>query len=358
MVTTSKLFCPKCGTETEEEGLCKACFTERYVVFEVPQVIEVKICAKCPSYKIGDTWVDTRIDTYEELAKKATSKTVRLALSVSKEVSKPQITVVPEFTSPQILKVHVVVSGDIRGRPVSTEAEVEARVRKESCDVCSRIAGGYFEGIIQIRAQDRFPTKEEVTRCLKVVENTIVRAAKAGDRLAFITDVFPLPEGADVYIGSTACGRQASRAIIDEYGGTVHEAPKLVGAKDGKDLYRITFAVRLPAIVQGDIVKMRGHVVLVEKLGKRVSGTDLLNGQPTSAPEDVKLEKISDRSKAIKTVLVSGDSNSVQILDPETYQAITIKRPAFLSKEPGEEVWAVKTPDGVFLLTGGSRGKE
>ena len=100
MVTTSKLFCPKCGKGTEEEGLCKICFAERYVVFEVPRVLEVKICARCPSYKVGDAWVDTSIDTYEELAKKATSKTVRLALSVSKGVRSPQITVVPELQAP------------------------------------------------------------------------------------------------------------------------------------------------------------------------------------------------------------------------------------------------------------------
>ena len=261
MVTTSKQFCPKCGRETQEEGLCQACFAEKYVVFELPQVMEVRICAKCPSYKIGDAWVDTSLQSYEELVKKATNKTVRLALVVNKEVSRPQITVVPEFTGPQILRVHVRVTGDIGNRPVATDADVEVRVRKETCDVCSRIAGGYYEGTIQIRAKDRFPSKEEVKRCLKIVENTIVRAAKSGDRLAFITDVFPLPEGADVYIGSSTCGRQASRAIIDEFGGTVTEAPKLVGCKDGKDLYRITFAVRLPDIVAGDIVKMQqqGH---------------------------------------------------------------------------------------------------
>jgi len=358
MVTTSKMFCPKCGRETQEEGLCQTCFADKYVVFEMPQVLEVKICAKCPSYKIGDAWVDTSLQTYEELALKATTKTVKLALVVGKDVHKPQITIVPEFIGPQVLKVHVRVTGDIDGRPVSTESEVEARVRKETCDICSRIAGGYYEGIIQIRAQDRFPSKEEVKRCLKIVENTIVRAAKGGDRLAFITDIFPLPEGADVYTGSTACGRQASRAIIDELGGTVLEAPKLVGAKDGKDLYRVTFAVRLPNIIQGDIVKMRGQVVLVEKLGKRISGVDLSTGHPTSAPEDVKLVKITDRSEAMKTVLVSGDAKSVQIMDPLTYESITIKRPTFLQREPGEEVWVVKTPEGVFLLPGGSRGKE
>jgi len=358
MVSTSKMFCPKCGGETEEEGLCKACFAEKYVVFEVPRVVEVRVCAKCPSYKIGDAWVDTDISDYEELVKKAAVRTVRLALSVNKEVRDPQVSVVPELVSPYVLRTFVIVSGSIAGRAVSTEAEVEVRVRRETCDVCSRIAGGYYEGIIQVRALGRFPTQDEVSRCLKIVEKTVVRAAKAGDRLAFITDVFPLPEGADIYIGSSNCGRQASRAIIDEYGGTVLESPKLVGVKEGKDVYRITFAVRLPEIVAGDIVRMRRQVVLVEKLGKRVAGVDLASGQATSAPEDVKLEKIASRSEAAKTVLVSEDAGSVQVLDPATFASVTIKKPAFLRARPGEEVWAVKTPEGLFLLPGGARGKE
>lgn len=338
--------------------MCKACFLEKYVVFEVPQVLDVRICAKCPSYRVGSAWVDTNLKTYEELAKRATAKTVKLALTVSKEVSKPQILLDSEFINPNILKVHVTVNGEIHGRTVSTEADVEARIRKETCDVCSRIAGGYYEGIVQIRAQDRFPTKQEVEKCLKIIEDTIIRAVKAGDRLAFITDVFPLPEGADIYIGSSICSRQASRAIVDEMGGTVIESPKLVGAKEGKDLYRITFSVRLPDIVAGDIVRMHGHPVLVEKVGKRISGTDLVSGFSTSVSEDTRLEKIASRSEAVKTVLVSEDADSVQILDPVTYESLTIKKPEFLSKSPGEEVWAIKTNEGVFLLPGGGRGKE
>lgn len=358
MVSTSKLFCPKCGSETEEEGLCKACFKEKYVVFEVPQVIEAKICAKCPSFKIGSAWVDTSIKTYEELAKKAADRTVRLAMNVNKEVSKPQITVYSDFINPNILKMQVSVTGEIQGRPVATDAEVEARIRKETCDVCSRIAGGYYEGTIQVRAEGRFPTEKEVKRCLKIIEDIFVRAAKSGDRLAFITDIFPLPEGADLYIGSNISGRSASRAIVDEMGGTVTESPKLVGAKEGKDLYRITFAVRLPNIVAGDIVRMHGKPVLIEKVGKRISGTDLTTGHSTSTGEDAKLDKIANRSDAVKTVVVSMDEKSVQILDPETYETVTIKKPAFLTREAGDEAWAVKIKDGIFLLPGGSRGKE
>ncbi len=358
MVTTSKQFCPKCGKDTEAEGLCNACFADKYVVFQIPLVMDVKLCAKCPSYKIGENWIATKIDNYEDLAKKAAVKTIRLALDVSKEVQKPQITIVPEFTGPYLMVIHVTVTGSIEGRQVATSADVEGRVRKESCDVCSRVAGGYYEAVIQIRAEGRLPTKLEVDRCLKIIENVFVRAANSGDRLAFITDIFPLTEGADLYVGSNSCARQAARSITDEFGGSLIESPKLVGAVGGKGVYRVTYSVRLAEIVPGDIVKMGKKVILVEKMGKRTSGIDLATGQNTSAPEDVKLEKLASRHDAKKVVLVSVEGKSVQILDPETYQAINLRKPEFLTAEAGEEVWAIKISEGVFILPGGKRGKE
>jgi nonsense-mediated mRNA decay protein 3 len=352
------MFCPKCGRESEEEGLCKACFLEKYVIFEIPKVLEVRVCPKCPSYKSGERWVATKIENFEELVKMAANKVVKQSICFNKEVTSPKATITQEFVNPNILQAHVSVEASIMGRKATNEAFVEIRVRKETCDICSRIAGGYYEGVIQIRAQNRFPTKREVARSLKIVDEVIAKAEKAGDRLAFVTDVFELPEGADIYIGSINAGRQISRAITDEIGGTVQESPKLVGMKEGKDLYRINFSVRLPDIVAGDIVRMHGNTVLVEKVGKRISGTNLSNGHSTSAAEDEKLEKVSDRSKAAKTVLVSEEGNFVQILDPESYVPVTIKKPLFLKRSPGDEVWAIKTADGVFLLPGGDRGKE
>ncbi len=358
MVTTSSLFCPRCGKETEQEGLCEACFLEKYVVFEVPRVIEAVICAKCPAYKAGELWVSTKLKTYEELAKKAASKNLRLLLNINKDVREPKVSIASDFINPNILKARVSVEGAIEGRPVRTEAEVEARIRKETCDVCSRIAGGYYEAIVQIRAQGRLPTKKEVERCLKLADDVIVKAEKAGDRLAFVSDVMELPEGTDIYVGSTPCGRQISRAIVDDMGGTIIESPKLVGAREGKGLYRVTFAVRLPGIVPGDIVKMHGSLVLVEKVGRRISGTDLANGFSTSIPAEEEPGKVASSREATSTVLVSEDADSVQILDPVSYAPITIKKPAFLSKKPGEDVRVIKTREGVFLLPGGSRGEE
>jgi nonsense-mediated mRNA decay protein 3 len=358
MVTTSSLFCPKCGKETQHEGLCTTCFMEKFVVFEVPEVLEVKVCPKCPSYKVGAVWTSTDIEDRDELTKKAAAKIIKLAVTFNKESKHPKLAIDSEFINPKILRSHLTVEADVQERHVVSEKDVEVRIRNETCDVCSRMAGGYYEAILQIRATDRFPNKVEVARCLKIADNVISHAEKVGDRLAFVTDVQELPEGTDIYMGSMACTRQIARAIADEFGGTVSESPKLVGEKDGKGLYRVTFAVRLPNIVPGDIVRMYGKPVVVEKVGKRIGGTDLTTGNNTSMMFEGKLEKLSDRSKAIKTVLVSEDAGSVQILDPVSYMPLTIKKPIFLNKNPGDDVWVVKISDGVFLLPGGERGKE
>jgi len=99
MVITSSLFCPRCGRETQHEGLCEACFAEKYVVFEVPQVIEVVICAKCPSYKVGELWVTTKLKTYEELARKAANKNIRTVLKVNKEVRDQAVTISSDLST-------------------------------------------------------------------------------------------------------------------------------------------------------------------------------------------------------------------------------------------------------------------
>ena len=351
------MFCPKCGKPADVEGLCDDCFLEGFTLFEVPQVIEAKICAKCPSYKVGDAWVETRLETYEELVRKAADKAIIPLIKINKKATKPKIEINANFINPNILKGKVTVRAFIGDRKVTRDADIEIRIRKETCDMCSRIAGGYYEGVVQVRAEGRFPTQQEVNKCLKIIEKTFERAQKSGDRLAFITDVFPLPEGADVYVGSITCGRQASRAIIDEFSGTVLESPKLVGVKDGKDLYRITFAVRIPNLAPGDIVLMHGKPVLVEKISRRISGIDLLTGYSTSVADEEEPGKIAHRSDAVKTVLVSDEGDSVQVLDPDTYQAVTIKKPAFLKKSPGEDVWALHIKEGLYLLPGG-RGEQ
>jgi hypothetical protein len=59
------------------------------------------------------------------------------------------VTITSEFFNPKILKSHITVEADVQDRHVKTEADVEVRVRNETCEMCSRMAGGAlgFQGV-------------------------------------------------------------------------------------------------------------------------------------------------------------------------------------------------------------------
>jgi len=186
---------------------------------------------------------------------------------------------------------------------------------------------------------------------------TIAREAmesmrKKGDRLAFISEEVEQKGGIDLYMGSMNASRQVCRLITSELGGNFSESPTLVGMKDGKNLYRITFAVRLPEFGPGDVIRFRGKIIQIKSSGKKVNGTSLEDGSRfISTPEELKgAEKIGNMGDTVLTVLVSIEDNAVLVLDPETYETVTIKKPMSFNAEAGSEIPVLKTPYGIFAL--------
>ncbi|MPN30010.1 hypothetical protein SDC9_177467 [bioreactor metagenome] len=175
---------------------------------------------------------------------------------------------------------------------------------------------------------------------------------KKGDRLAFISDFQEQKEGIDLYMGSMNASRQVCRMIISELGGSFSESPTLVGMKDGKNLYRITFAMRLPEFRPGDVVRFRGKIIQIRSSGKKVNGINLEDGSRfISTPEELKgAEKIANIGDAVLTVLVSIEENAILVLDPETYETVAIKKPMSFNAEAGSEIPVLKTEYGIFAL--------
>jgi nonsense-mediated mRNA decay protein 3 len=240
----------------------------------------------------------------------------------------------------------------VREEPVHAEAETEVRIQRTACDMCSRESGGYFEAIVQIRAAGRFPTEEEKRRCMAIAREAMESMKKKGDRLAFISDVLEQKEGLDLYMGSMNASRQVCRLITSELGGSFSESPTLVGMKDGKNVYRVTFSVRLPEFRPGDVIRFREKIIQIKSSGKKVNGISLEDGSRfISTPEELKgAEKIGNMADAVLTVLVSIEDNAILVLDPETYETVAIKKPMSFNAEAGNEIPVLKTPYGIFAL--------
>lgn len=342
------LFCPECGKETSElyDNRCSECFLSTLTLIKCPSVLKIRVCPVCGAHFTAGKWV-RETDQRDVLFHEITG-----SITLHPDAKHEELDISEEELDQSRFLVHVTINAVVSGLNATATVDVEVRVKKETCDTCSRIAGGYYAGIVQLRADNRIISETEVDRCIKLADRLLNKLTEKGDHFAFVSKVEELKEGVDLYIGSAASCKQVCRAIIRELGGSYTTSPSLVGKKDGEDLYRITCAMRLPEFIRGDILAIRDLVVEVTHQDKQIHGTDLTDGHKVSlgAGMDAPAAKIGSRNDATMTVLVAIEGDTVQILDPETYKTILLKKPVFLSEDSGSEVCVVKTNEGVFLL--------
>ncbi|WP_406662250.1 60S ribosomal export protein NMD3 [Methanolobus sp. ZRKC3] len=341
-------ICPKCGNETQElyDGRCKDCFFENFKLAELPLVLHAKICATCGARFNKNKWANT--GSIEDIV----FNTIEDALFIHDRAEDIEIYFEPRQLSPHMYRVKVEINASVMGMPLHQKLKTEVRITREACDACSRISGGYFEAIIQIRATNRQPSPEEIQKCMRITNEVLERMHKKGDRFAFISNSAEDKDGLDIYVGSTNASRHICKEIESYLGGSFSESPTLFGRKEGKDVYRNTFSMRLPEFSAGDIIELRDRVIEVRKFGKNVTGTDLLNGSRFLAPPDeVKgATLIAKRSTAANAVLVAIENNELMVLDPDTFETVTIKKPVLLSAKAGDEIAVVKTSHGLIAL--------
>ncbi|MCL2550426.1 MAG: NMD3-related protein [Methanimicrococcus sp.] len=340
--------CPECGKETAQtvKSVCPECFGKKLNLFELPPVLHARVCPRCGAHFYKSKWED--MGTPEEVA----VLTAEENLSIAAFLENVSVGTHAHPRSPYIYDVSVDVEGDADGVTYYKDAKTEVRIKREACDMCSRRAGGYFEGILQIRANNRIITKEEVTKCLKLVEETMLAQLKKGDKLAFVTDTLTFKDGADVYIGSAKAGRHVCKHIVEEMGGTIAESYTLAGMKDGREIYRTTFAMKLPEFKKGDVVYFEDKVIEIKNCGKRVTGINLMNSSNffIDGEHFKNVRLLGNTADSKDAVLVAVEENGIQILDPETFETVTIKKPMLFNALPGSEIKVFKTEYGIFAL--------
>lgn len=341
----TSLFCPLCGKDVSDlyDRLCKDCFVDQLRLIEYPYVLHVTTCPTCGSIFRKGRWT---LKEPEEVI----FSVVEEGVTIHPEAESITLSIDPEIQE-GLIRVFFTVEAKVKGLSVSEGGELEIRVKKESCDRCSRISSGYHEGIIQVRAEERSPTQKEI----KICENRaydLVEQLQERDRLAFISKVTKLKEGIDIYVGSMASGRQIARSISNRFGVSCSESSKLVGQKDGRKLYRVTFSVRLPKFAEGDIIQIDDRVALVRRYEKNVTGIDLRNWEHFSLNRSriVGAEFLGKRCDAVEAVLCTVYDYELDILDPDTYKTVRLKKPKKFEKPENSEVLIIRIKERIFLV--------
>ncbi|MGD0327663.1 MAG: NMD3-related protein [Halobacteriota archaeon] len=338
---TLKSICPSCGEPSD--GICERCLAQDRNIAAVPGVLTIKICPMCSDHFFRGHWRDEDLDH-------AITRVVEEALTI--DADEATVKVILNEVTPTMVRARVEVDVPHLGETQHKSYDVDVRVDRATCDRCCRVSGGYYESKVQIRADRRMPDESELHRAVEIVTRTIESAQKA-DRLAFIAKTIQLREGLDLYVGTVKAAKRIVRALVREMGGSFSDSAKLVGRRDGKDIYRVTFVVRLPEFPTGAIISAKQHIYEICSITSATNAVDLETGQSAALKvEDLRnAQLLGARSDAKRTVLVSIDADEAHLLDPETYVTLAIKRPAYVCKDDeGREIQVVKTREGVFIL--------
>jgi NMD protein affecting ribosome stability and mRNA decay len=356
-------FCPRCGDDIQrpgplprpdgpDSGLCDECYLSEYDLVDAPDRVEVRVCRQCGAVHRGNRWVDVGATDYTDVA----IEEVTGALGVHVDAGSVSWQVAPEQVDETTVRAHCQFSGVLRGTPVTEEVVVPAKFGRETCDRCGRIAGGAYASVVQVRARRRTPSATECERAETIARSLVADLEADGDREAFVSGLTDRPEGVDVELSTTKLGQRVARQVVTELGGTVSDSETLVTEDgDGNEVYRVTYAVRLPPYRPGEVIHPADgdEPVLVRSVRGNLKGTCLASGEGYEAPsgEDTPdARRLGWRSDAEPTTLVAvEDAHAVQVLDPETYEAETVARPSYLDPT-ADEVPVLKSTAGLHVL--------
>ncbi len=236
-------FCVRCGRTgvPVTEGVCAACFAEHEPLVGVADHPRVVLCPTCGARSRGLHW--ERAGTPPHL----TPEDLLPFLRPHPEVGIRSVRWEEGGLNPLVRQLRAEIRIGVRGLERTVSREFPVLIEHRSCPECSRRAGHYFTAVIQLRGPEGRSTgarREERSR-LHAVWDRAVAESRADWRRAMSWEE-ELPEGYDFFFIDTVSARAMARWLKRRLDATLSESPTLYGRKDGQDIYRVTFCLRVP----------------------------------------------------------------------------------------------------------------
>ena len=346
------MFCPECGsTDKKMVGdICIDCFLKDFQMIELPKRIEVQICSHCNSKLEEGKWTDEFLPE-EEIIYRALERNIKVA----DEVSNEHITIGIEQIKGTIAECSVEAVGEVEGTQIEETHYTEVKIQKTVCPSCSKIQSGYYESVVQFRADNREIKSEEYAKADEIVYRTLQKQSKS-DKLAYCPQRAKLKEGYDYYIGSFKSGNKVAEALKEEFGGIIKESPRLISEdkSTGKGLYRVWISIRIPEFKIGDFIKFENKILYVHSIGKNsIVGEEISTNKKHNIPmknmDDIELVKKADEIET--TTVISKSPQIMQILDPIDYSAVDLDmKEEYHKYNVGDEVRLIRLDNYIYLI--------
>lgn len=343
------MFCVECGREGELIGsVCRECYAKKHVLASLPDHVDIALCAHCSSMLTDKGWKD--VGSVKEAAEIA----VMQALVLMKGTRISEMRVSLDEKDERNLEAKVALLVVDHGIEFERELSTMVRLKRGSCTECSKQQGRYYEAILQVRGPER-ALPERLEEDIQSFVNKRVASLRKGSREVFVSKTERVKGGLDFYFSTVSSAKNIAKELQDSMCAEYKESSSLWGRRDGKEIYRMTFLVRLLGFGKGDVVEHKGRAYFVRGLSRGVlHGIDLSTGEERA----IKVKDASEcallrtMAEVLKAVVVSESARELQVLDPETMESVHVRKyPGFSRK--GEHVRLVKTKLGQFVISDG-----
>ncbi|BAW30866.1 conserved hypothetical protein [Methanothermobacter sp. MT-2] len=343
-------FCIKCGKPNTQlfKGLCRECFLKEYKLLKVPENIEVEVCAHCNAQLINGKWIGRGIPE-DEIIYRA------LENNIEKKVEDSIIDLEILQKRGTISSCLIRANAKVLGEEITQDFYTEVRLKKSACPYCSKYKSGYYESVIQLRADERSLEADEIKKAEQLINKTLERLWE-NDKLAYLAKKSPKKEGVDYYIGSYKAAKKILASLREEFGGLVKESPRLMGRdkSTGKNIYRVWISFKLPKFKEGDFISYKGHLGIIKAMDSHGILFHDLDKQGMSTVlwrEYQKIERKATPEDIKKTTVTAISPGRIQILDPTSYEPIDLKfKPGMEKLKIGDEVSVIQVGNKTYIL--------
>jgi nonsense-mediated mRNA decay protein 3 len=204
---------------------------------------------------------------------------------------------------------------------------------------------------VQVRAEGRVASTYETQVAASIAQEAEESLLAGGERLSFISDVTASKDGLDITIGTQHIGQLISQRIVAQLGGRYTTHPKLVGEKNGRQLYRITYSVRLPRFQKYDVVKVKNRYLQIDRVESRyIRGLDLADGAPKSVRDD-DVERIVGNARSPESALIAyADGKTIGVMDPLTHKTREFRALPWMDVRAGDHVSILRDGEQMIIV--------
>ena len=322
------MFCVECGNDVPifRNGVCLCCYLKATRFSKGPAILDIIMCPRCSSYKLKNTWV-------QESFKDILNRQVKEAFTINPELKQVQI----HTECKEQERIHsclVSISGYLEGQTIMEQHPLTVRIRHATCETCSREAGGYYEATVQIRAEHRTFTHKELKTLRFAVETMVEQFQVSGKRGLFIADIAEKREGLDFFLSEKGTALSIAKKIQEQFGGDFKQSASSAGMKDSRQVYRMTYLVRIPAYRKGDFFLFDNSFFSIVSLhSNKVRALELSTWcEKVIEGKDIQPSRIYGGKELIKEMIVVSQSKTeIQLMNPKTYTTMEIRKPKAFS---------------------------